>query len=38
MIHLEHHTRPLLERIRVGGLDPSPLITHTVALDRTCGG
>lgn len=34
----ERHLRPLLERIRVGEIDPSFLTTHTMAVDDACGG
>jgi threonine dehydrogenase-like Zn-dependent dehydrogenase len=32
--HVQHYTRPLLERIERGEIDPSFLITHRVTLDE----
>ena len=31
--HVQHYTRPLLERIRKGEIDPSFVVTHRVGID-----
>jgi threonine dehydrogenase-like Zn-dependent dehydrogenase len=32
--HVQRYTRPLLERIRNGEIDPSFVISHTMSLDE----